>query len=903
MKLRSKVLLTLGVGLVGLSTSFYVISRVLLTKSYVALENQQVNKDVQRVLDILSTNLDHLSRQARDYSRWDDSYQFIVDGNQTYIDSNYANDHLANLRLSAAVYVNQLGRVIFSQGVDFNQNKEVPVSQAFLSELSSSSSLLNHPEPKSEHLGFVQLPEGPMMVTSQPIITSEGNGPVRGTLIMGRYLDRPFIQQLKQVTKLPNITLVPFDAQPLSSDFQVARKAFRQGKTSFAQPLSKNSVAGYALLKDISGKPAFVLRVTEPRTMYAGGQASLKYLVFGILLMGSVFSIAIAWFLEQSILSRLTRLSVGVSQIGTSGILSKRVVLPGSDELSHLATTFNLVLEQLEQSQKLLQANAEGLQLHNTILAELSRDESLVQGNLEQAAKLFVQATAQTLGVTRASIWLYDFERSQLSCLDLYDRTLDRHFAGMTQHQADCPRYFQLLGQNQPIVVNDVRTDARTLELAESYLTPHNIVSLLDIPIQIAGARAGIIRCEQVITQRQWQMEEQTFVYSISSLLALTLESKTLQDEVAHLLDVVSLAEEGNLTVQAKVSERITGLVADTLNHFIERLADILDQVLSAAHQVSQGANQQAGLAQTVATNAELQAQAVGQVLELTEQVEHAAQGSAQRATASNESLQTMFSTLMQGQDAIDSLTEGIAVLQDGTDRIVQRMKTLREFVGLAEQFVQNQNQIAYVTQTLSLNASLVAARASEQRDPKQFAIVAREFGSIADQVSQLAQQTSEGLTALEQQSAQIHTAVSAVDGDVQGLGELVRQFTTGVEQSNQVFDSVQMVTGEAMQAGEAVAHYSQDIVEAAQLSAVLMREIAELANKTVELTQLSQERSDQIDLLSAQLLQNVQFFQLPSALEPDSETRAERDRATLAPQGAPERASALMLATERTQT
>jgi twitching motility protein PilJ len=903
MKLRSKVLLTLGVGLVGLSTSFYVISRVLLTKSYVALENQQVNKDVQRVLDILSTNLDNLSRQARDYSRWDDSYQFILDRNQTYIDSNYANDHLANLRLSAAIYVNRAGRVIFSQGVDFNQNEEVPVSQTFLSELSSSSPLLNHPDPQSEHLGFVQLPEGLMMVTSQPIITSEGKGPIRGTLIMGRYLDRAFIQQLKKLTKLPNITLVQFDAQQLSPDFEAARKAFKQGQTSFAQPLSKNSVAGYALLKDISGKPAFVIRVTEPRTMYARGQASLKYLVFGILLMGSVFTIAIAWFLEKSILSRLSHLSNGVSRIGTSGILSERVVLPGSDELSNLATTFNLVLERLEQSQKLLQTNAEGLQQQNTILAVLSRDESLVQGDLEQAANLFVKATSQTLGIDRASIWLYSSDESQLSCLDLYDRTLDRHFTGMTQHQADCPRYFQLLSQNEPIVVNNVRTDARILELADSYLTPTNIVSLLDIPIQIAGYQAGIIRCEQVGMPRQWQMEEQTFVYSIGSLLALTLESKTLQDEVAHLLDVVSLAGDGNLNAQAKVSDRITGLVADTLNQFIERLADVLEQVLSAAHQVSQRANQQAGLAQTVATNAEQQAQAVGQVLELTERVEHAAQGSAQRATASNESLQTMFSTLMQGQDVIDTLTQGITVLQEGTDRIVQRMKTLREFVGLAEQFVQNQNQIVFVTQTLSLNASLVAARASEQRDPKQFAIVAREFGSIADQVSQLAQQTSEGLTALEQQSVQIHTAVSAVDGDVQGLGELVRQFTTGVEQSNQVFDSVQMVTGEAMQAGEAVAHFSQDIVDAAQLSAVLIREIAELANKTAQLTQLSRERSDQIDLLSAQLLQNVQFFQLPSACEQDSEARPESDRAALATKGAPERASALLLATDLTQT
>jgi twitching motility protein PilJ len=156
--------------------------------------------------------------------------------------------------------------------------------------------------------------------------------------------------------------------------------------------------------------------------------------------------------------------------------------------------------------------------------------------------------------------------------------------------------------------------------------------------------------------------------------------------------------------------------------------------------------------------------------------------------------------------------------------------------------------------------------------------VVAREFDSIAEQVNKLAQQTSEGLTALEQQSAQINNAVSAVDGDVQSLGDLVRQFTTGVEQSNQVFDRVQRVTGEAMQAGEAVNHFNQEIVEAAQTTATVMRDIAELANKTAQLTQIARERSDQMDLLSAQLLQTVQFFQLPSALEQDSNIPVESD-------------------------
>ncbi|MDX2240956.1 MAG: hypothetical protein NW224_09755, partial [Leptolyngbyaceae cyanobacterium bins.302] len=469
-------------------------------------------------------------------------------------------------------------------------------------------------------------------------------------------------------------------------------------------------------------------------------------------------------------------------------------------------------------------------------------------------------------------------DSSNLICLDQYDLSLQQHSDGALLRVDESPEYFFDLKTESFIAVNDVQINQVIHALLARQLVSPDTQLLVNVRIQLADRTVGLIQCNHVQTARSWQAEEQTFVTSIANLIAIVLESEFLQQEVTHLLDVVSNVEEGNLTTQAQVSDRITGLVADTFNRFIERLTDILDQVFTVAHQMSQGANQQTELAQTVATNAELQAEAVGQVLSLTEQVEHAAQDSTERTKASNESLHTVFATLMQGQDAINQLTQGITILQEGTDRIVQRMKTLTEFVGLADQFVQNQNQIAFITQTLSLNASLVAARASQQRDPRQFVVVAREFDSIAEQVSKLAQQTSEGLTALEQQSTQIHTAVSAVDGDVQGLGDLVRQFTIGVEQSNLVFDQVQMATGEAMKAGQAVAHFSQEIVEAAQTTATVMRDIAELANKTAELTQIARERSDQMDLLSTQLLQTAQFFQLPSAMGGDHKDKAGSD-------------------------
>ena len=363
-------------------------------------------------------------------------------------------------------------------------------------------------------------------------------------------------------------------------------------------------------------------------------------------------------------------------------------------------------------------------------------------------------------------------------------------------------------------------------ELLAAAQVPPDTQSILSLPIQVGSRTIGIIRCDQVKSSRIWQADEQTFLVSIANLISIVLESDYLQQEVNHMLDVVSEVEDGNLTTQAQVSDRSIGLVADTFNRLTERFAQILNQVLDAARQVSVGATQQKQLVETTTINARQQAQAITQVLQLTEQVEQTALDSAQNVKTSSESLRVTCTTVAEGQAMIDSLTQEISVLQEGSDRIVQRMKTLGEFVGLADQFVQDQSQIAFVTQTLALNASLVAARASEQRDPRQFVVVAREFGSIADQVSKLAQQTNSGLTTIEQRSAQIHKVVSAVDADVQGLGELVRRFNQGVEQSNQVFNQVQAVMATAVQVGDTVALSNEEIIAATRSTAQAMRDI-----------------------------------------------------------------------------
>lgn len=342
-------------------------------------------------------------------------------------------------------------------------------------------------------------------------------------------------------------------------------------------------------------------------------------------------------------------------------------------------------------------------------------------------------------------------------------------------------------------------------------------------------------------------------------------ETEQLNHDIEHLLDVLSELETGDLTAKADVNERITGLVSDTLNRLIEQLGKTLSEVVVTANIAAETSNIVKSDAQYVAQDVEQQAIAVNNILSLTDQVSEAAKDSIQTVIDNHQSLLVMAQAVNRGEIAITEMNQGIDVLQSGSDRMVQRVKSLGEFVSLADQFVQDQNQAASLIQVLALNASLVAAKAAEQSDPKKFQLVAREFETIANQVRHLAQQTNTGLESLQQQTTQIHGVVSDVDQEVQGLNGLVQQFSQGVTQTTAVFSEVKAKTQDVESSGKQVTEGNKSILKSAQETSNAMKDIFLRAGRTENRMKSTLNSAIEMKEFSNQLLESVHFFQLES--------------------------------------
>jgi twitching motility protein PilJ len=334
-----------------------------------------------------------------------------------------------------------------------------------------------------------------------------------------------------------------------------------------------------------------------------------------------------------------------------------------------------------------------------------------------------------------------------------------------------------------------------------------------------------------------------------------------VQQNLQEVLRALDRMAEGNLTVtvnaEGEVGERANrainaiALTIKNLQLKSQAVGTELESLQTLAEELNDRAQRLEATLQRLQTEMQPIAELVG--------------GNQQQETTATDASQLAVLAVKEAEQGIVSLTDSINSLQQGTGLIVQRIRNLDEFVTLAKQFVLDQKRLASLTQVLAMNASMVAARALEQREPDQFASVAREFAAIATQVNNLATQTNQGLVVLQQRTGFVEVVVSGIDRDVQDVNGLVTQFRGSVEQSQQTFDYLKRLADQVTKVEEAVLATNQTIRGALQKtldSASTLEETSELIAEQIRQTQT---HSQTLREQSKELHHLIAKFSLPS--------------------------------------
>jgi signal transduction histidine kinase len=185
----------------------------------------------------------------------------------------------------------------------------------------------------------------PCLIVAQTVLTSARKGPAAGTLIMAQMLDAAKVAAIAELTLLEVKLLAPASRElPPGLAGALASGADGGHEVRIA---NDDAVYGYVLLRDIPGAPALILAVGMPRSIHQQGRLLERAMVGSLTTIGIMFGLAMLYFVERFILSRVTGLGQEIAQLGRGG--RKRVTaLAGDDEVSALSRAVNAMLDELD---------------------------------------------------------------------------------------------------------------------------------------------------------------------------------------------------------------------------------------------------------------------------------------------------------------------------------------------------------------------------------------------------------------------------------------------------------------------------------------------------------------------------------------------------------------------------
>ncbi len=361
MKLYSKFIIGLSVVFVLLFVVFYFTLRVDLARHFSKVERDYLKRDMQRAAHILEAQVADLNSVNYDWACWDDTCAFVAGTNPQFEAANLMDATFVGMHLNLMAFFNEQGELVYSKAFDPAAKKSTPLTLELNKLLAPDSLLVRRGGGSNIVSGIVMLPENPLLVSARPVLDSHDGGPVRGTLVMGRYLDPSLLERFSSMAQF-DLDILRINDPRLRTRYhflwlvlnEILRNPEAPANPFLTQISEPGTISAYRLTTDVFGQPAFFLATTQPRDSYAQGLQLLNRLSLVIAAFALALAILVLALLERHVLKRLRELGAKAGRVARLGDFSSEIKLTGRDELSHLAQDINNMLQSLAQATRRL---------------------------------------------------------------------------------------------------------------------------------------------------------------------------------------------------------------------------------------------------------------------------------------------------------------------------------------------------------------------------------------------------------------------------------------------------------------------------------------------------------------------------------------------------------------------
>ncbi len=338
---------------------------------------------------------------------------------------------------------------------------------------------------------------------------------------------------------------------------------------------------------------------------------------------------------------------------------------------------------------------------------------------------------------------------------------------------------------------------------------------------------------------------------------AQRFESERNQQAILRLLDELSSLADGDLTVQATVTEDITGAIADSINYAVDALRGLVTTINHSAIQLDGAARQTQALSQHLAKSSGAQSKQIAAATETAGAVAAATEEVSNNAERASDVARHSVDIAHKGGDAVRRTIDGMNAIRETIQETSKRIKRLGESSQEIGNIVELINDIAEQTNILALNASIQASMAGEAG--RGFAVVADEVQRLAERAANATKQIEVLVRTIQTDTNEAVVSMERSTTDVVGGALLAENAGAALEEieqvSNQIASLVQNISASARQQSSAVQNIARN-----------MGVLKEISAQTADQTSATSVSIAKLAELSAGLRKAAAGFRLPAA-------------------------------------
>ncbi|MFJ7827953.1 diguanylate cyclase domain-containing protein [Psychrobacillus sp. NPDC096623] len=333
MKLKLKAILVVSISMILLITLFLSFLRPVLLKESIDLDIENAVGETNRLKNNIQSTLNSLGKLNRDWSIWDDTYNFMIDQNAMYIERNLGQETLENLNIHFMIYLDSQNNPKMEIGYDMENNKVKTLQDGFYKEFLPA---IENGGRMSKEL-LVKSKNGFSLASFESIYQSNGEGPSVGTLIIGRYIDESTIHRIGEELSF-------------ELDIHEVQSTAKERKQIRVEAINEQQMKGSFFLKDYTKQSMIEISFKMDRNFYIQRKNIVNNIGISLFLTGIIFVFLTIFLLNRFILSRISHLSQQLDIIQVEGNVSSRIIPTKNqfDEISKLENSINKVLSSLE---------------------------------------------------------------------------------------------------------------------------------------------------------------------------------------------------------------------------------------------------------------------------------------------------------------------------------------------------------------------------------------------------------------------------------------------------------------------------------------------------------------------------------------------------------------------------